>query len=90
LPDNDRLIHQLISLERRAARSSGHDTVDHPAGGHDDLANAACGCLVALAGRPARFILSQPALQKLASIPARDRFSRSAAMPNFPRRQLGF
>ena len=51
LPDNPRLVHQLISLERRAARSSGHDTVDHPAGGHDDLANAACGCLVALAGQ---------------------------------------
>jgi len=51
LPDNPRLVHQLISLERRAARS-GHDTVDHPSGGFDDVANAVCGCLVMLAGRP--------------------------------------
>jgi hypothetical protein len=50
LPDNPRLVHQLISLERRAARS-GHDTVDHPPSGHDDLANAVAGLLVALAGR---------------------------------------
>jgi hypothetical protein len=89
LPDNPRLVHQLISLERRAARSSGHDTVDHPAGGHDDLANACCGRLVALAGKPAPMILSRPALQKFASIPGRDRFSRSLAMPRFSPRQLG-
>jgi hypothetical protein len=90
LPDNPRLVHQLISLERRASRSSGHDSVDHPAGGHDDLANAACGCLVALAGKPAPFILSQSTLRKLASMPLRDRFSRSAAMTKFNPRQLGF
>ena len=90
LPDNPRLVHQLIGLERRAARSSGHDSVGHRAGGHDDLANACCGCLVALAGRPAPFILSQPALQKFRTLPRRDRFGRSAAMTNFNRRQLGF
>jgi hypothetical protein len=90
LPDSPRLVHQLISLERRAARSSGHDTVDHPAGGHDDLANACCGCLVALAGKPGAFILSRPALQKFASIPRGDRFSKSSALPNFSPRQLGF
>jgi hypothetical protein len=50
LLDSPRLIHQLVSLERRAARPSGHDTVDHPVNGHDDLANSTCGCLVALAG----------------------------------------
>jgi len=90
LPDNPRLVHQLISLERRAARSSGHDTVDHPAGGHDDLANACCGCLVALAGKPAPMIIPADKLRKFASMPARDRFSRSAGMPNFSPRQLGF
>jgi len=90
LPDNPRLVHQLIGLERRAARSSGHDSVDHPAGGHDDLANACCGCLVALAGKPAPFILSQPALQKFRTLPPRDRFSKSAGMPKFNPRQLGY
>jgi hypothetical protein len=49
LPDNPRLVHQLISLERKAVRS-GHDLVDHPRGQHDDLANSVCACLVTLAG----------------------------------------
>jgi hypothetical protein len=89
LPDNPRLVHQLINLERGAARSSGHDSVDHPAGGHDDLANAACGCLVALAGKPAPFILSPAAIQRVASMPPRDRFARSGAMTRFTPRQLG-
>ncbi len=90
LPDNPRLSHQLIGLERRASRSSGHDTVDHPAGGHDDLANAACGCLVALAGKHAPMILSQPALRKIAAMPPRDRFARSSGPPSFSARQLGY
>jgi hypothetical protein len=74
LLDNPRLVHQLISLERRAARSSGHDTVDHPAQGHDDLANACCGCLVALAGKPAPMILKPAQLQRFAAPAQRDRF----------------
>lgn len=90
LPDNPRLVHQLISLERRAARSSGHDTVDHPAGAHDDLANACCGCLVALAGKPKPMILQRPALQKFVSMVPRDRFGRSGAVPKFSPRQLGY
>jgi hypothetical protein len=77
LPDNPRLVHQLINLERRASRSTGHDTVDHPSGGHDDLSNACCGCLVALAGRPAPFIMSPAAVRRVASMPGRDRFAPS-------------
>jgi hypothetical protein len=42
LPDNDRLITQLCSLERRTGRS-GKDSIDHAAGGHDDLCNAVAG-----------------------------------------------
>jgi hypothetical protein len=79
----------LVSLECRAARSSGHDTVDHPAGGHDDLANACCGCLVALAGKPAPFILSPAAIQRVASMPSRDRFA-GQQRDRFNPRQLGF
>jgi hypothetical protein len=89
LPDSRRLVHQLISLERRASRSTGHDTVDHPPGGHDDLANAACGCLVALAGKPAPLILSPKQLARICALPPRDRFSRSSAMPHFSPHQLG-
>lgn len=36
---------QLVGLERRVARG-GKDSVDHPPGGRDDVANAAAGALV--------------------------------------------
>ena len=42
LIDNQGLISQLTSLERRTARS-GRDSIDHPSGGHDDVANAVAG-----------------------------------------------
>jgi hypothetical protein len=40
-----RLLNQITSLERRTARG-GRDSIDHPPGAHDDLANAALGCLL--------------------------------------------
>ena len=46
-----RLISQLVSLERRVARS-GKDSVDHPRGGHDDVINAAALALVGAALTP--------------------------------------
>jgi len=45
LLDNPQLLSQLCSLERRTART-GRDSIDHPPGGHDDLANAVAGALV--------------------------------------------
>jgi hypothetical protein len=42
LVDDNRMLHQLISLERRTFRS-GKDSIDHPQGGHDDLINAVAG-----------------------------------------------
>jgi len=36
---------QLLGLERRTARG-GKDSVDHPPGGRDDVANSVCGVLV--------------------------------------------
>jgi hypothetical protein len=50
LVDSARLAAQLCGLERRTARS-GRDSIDHAAGAHDDVANAACGALVRVAGR---------------------------------------
>jgi hypothetical protein len=49
--ENQRLIHQLISLERRAGRT-GKDSVNHPdyRNAHDDLANVVCGALTLVAG----------------------------------------
>lgn len=42
LLDNNRLTAQLISLERRTSRG-GRDSIDHPPGAHDDLANVVAG-----------------------------------------------
>jgi hypothetical protein len=44
LLDSDRLVAQLVGLERRTARG-GRDSIDHAPGQHDDLANAAAGAL---------------------------------------------
>jgi hypothetical protein len=49
LLDNPRMIGQLCALERRTARG-GRDSIDHPPGLHDDLANVAAGVLVQVAG----------------------------------------
>jgi hypothetical protein len=45
LLDNQRLISQLLSLERRVSRG-GRDSIDHPPYAFDDLINSAAGCLV--------------------------------------------
>lgn len=46
LLDERRLVEQLCRLERRTSRG-GKDSIDHPPGGRDDVANAAAGVLVA-------------------------------------------
>ena len=46
LLDNQRLIAQLVGLERRVGRS-GKDQISHRVGSHDDLANSAAACLCA-------------------------------------------
>jgi hypothetical protein len=50
LLDHERLTAQLCGLERRTARG-GRDSIDHPPGSHDDVANAVAGALVAAAGQ---------------------------------------
>ncbi len=52
LLDHKRLVSQTCSLERRTARG-GKDSIDHPAGLHDDVINAVAGALVAVTERPA-------------------------------------
>jgi len=49
LLDSPRLVNQLCSLERRTARG-GRDSIDHPPGAHDDVANSVAGGLVLVAG----------------------------------------
>ena len=55
LLDLSRLETQLVGLERRTSRA-GRDVVDHPPGGHDDLANAAAGALT-MASSAARSVV---------------------------------
>jgi hypothetical protein len=50
LLDHSRLRRQLLELDRRTGRG-GRDSVDHQAGGRDDLANVAAGAIV-LAAEP--------------------------------------
>src|SRR5262249_38466786 len=44
LPKNERLIAQLVGLERRVGRS-GRDLIDHAPNSHDDLINACAGAI---------------------------------------------
>lgn len=54
LLDHSEMLRQLRSLERR--RGAGHDKIDHPRGGHDDLINSAAGALTIASGpRPYTF-----------------------------------
>jgi hypothetical protein len=50
LLDNETLVVQLSSLQRRT-RSGGRDSIDHPPGGHDDLANCVAGVVDAVMQR---------------------------------------
>lgn len=54
LLENERMVSQLIALERRAGRS-GKDVIDHPPGAHDDLANAVAGAVVMVGTNAGRF-----------------------------------
>jgi hypothetical protein len=45
LLDSKTLQRQLVSLERKTSRG-GRDSIDHPPGAKDDVANAVCGALV--------------------------------------------
>ncbi len=50
LPPDAQLARQLAALERRTGRS-GRDMIDHPPGGHDDLANAVAGLVACVTGK---------------------------------------
>lgn len=54
LPDNPRMIAQLVGLERYPSRG-GRDSIDHRRGAHDDLANAVAGLGFSLAQRSSLF-----------------------------------
>src|SRR5215470_14600822 len=47
LPRHDRLIAQIVGLERRVSRA-GRDSIDHAPGAHDDIVNAVGGVVGAI------------------------------------------
>jgi hypothetical protein len=49
LLDSERLVAQIVSLERRTGR--GADVIDHPPGQHDDVANACAGLVAQIISR---------------------------------------
>ncbi len=51
LLDNRRAIAQIASLERRTSRG-GKDSIDHPPGGRDDIANVIAGAVHLVLARP--------------------------------------
>ncbi len=67
LLDVPQLRTQLLLLERRT-RAGGRDSVDHPRGAHDDLANSVCGALLAVAGARRRSFWDAASLPSVASI----------------------
>lgn len=55
LLDHPKTVQQLISLERRTARS-GKDSIDHPPNGHDDCINVVAGVLTNLTKRRHNYV----------------------------------
>jgi hypothetical protein len=43
LPRNERLVAQIVSLERTVTRGSGKENIDHPRDAHDDAATGVAG-----------------------------------------------
>jgi hypothetical protein len=66
LLDSKRLVTQLCNLERRTHRS-GKDSIDHPDGSHDDVANAVCG-VIALAQERGAPTMMTPLFEFLAGV----------------------
>jgi hypothetical protein len=66
LLDNPRMITQFVGLERRTARS-GRDSIDHPPGAHDDLANAVAGVAALMGSAPVALNVSMDTARTFAA-----------------------
>jgi hypothetical protein len=66
--DESRQKYQLLSLERRIARG-GHESVDHPRGGHDDCANVVAGVMTVMLEKPKAIKISSSLMQRAAAMP---------------------
>jgi len=68
LLDVPRLSSQLCALERRTARG-GRDSIDHPPGAHDDIANAVGGVIQRVIGGPKPLIIPPGFVEAIRSQP---------------------
>jgi hypothetical protein len=83
LLDNQRLLKQFLSLERKTARG-GRDSIDKSPGTHDDIANSVAGALVLAGLRPVADIkFCQPYVY---SRPSSNPFGDRTPMPDFSNR----
>jgi hypothetical protein len=56
LPNDERLVAQIVGLERRTGRGTGREIIDHAPRAHDDVANAVAGAAaLAAAGHGYRY-----------------------------------
>lgn len=88
LLNHPRLINQITGLERRTARG-GKDSVDHPPGAHDDLANAALGALVIAAGGKGPIIITAAMMQQARSMTRHRGFDAGSMLPGHFDNRLG-
>lgn len=58
LLDEPKMVSQLSGLQRRVT-SGGRENIDHVAGGHDDVANAAAGCISMIAYKRNKLITTR-------------------------------
>jgi hypothetical protein len=63
LLDSQRLIDQLVGLERRVARGNNRENIDHAPGGHDDVANSIAGVAAVAVSKHGMFDASYAAYQ---------------------------
>ena len=83
LPNHPKLVRELRLLERHVHRS-GKDTVEHPKGGRDDHANAACGLIATIAARRLPFV------GHLRVARPRRRDAATSRIPGRPWQRFGF
>jgi hypothetical protein len=82
LLDSARMASQFLALERRTSRA-GKDSIDHPPGGHDDVANAVAGALTTTASAGAPMFISSEALANARRIPRGRRYADRARRLQF-------
>jgi hypothetical protein len=85
LLDDPRLIQQLCGLERRTARGTGKDSIDHAPGAHDDVANAAAGAIWLASSQARTAIVISPEAMAAARRPS-PTFQRRLLDPGTPTR----